>query len=390
MITNITSRTVEASKPTEKPYEVRDAQIKGFLLRVQPSGVKTWYCEFKRGKRIKLGNGRVLTPTDARKMAIAVLADYQKGIDPIESRRAEKSPQTLSDLLNNENYLKTRIKSFRSGKHTLKRIHSVFKHLLNKKLTAITTTQLNQWKRNRLDAGAAKTTVLRDLSRLSAALNVAVELGYISENPAQGVKIERTESGNESKEMMRFLSLDEEKRLRVALNDFKDIRLKTIVLLALHTGARRGEILGTEWENVDIAKAELIIPKSLAKSGKQREIPLNDEALLLLKQWKNLTAGENGYVFPNRNGKRAEQIDYSWRSVRQQAGLDDFRFHDLRHTFISRLMQKGIPPLVVMKLSGHSSLAMLQRYSHTDADQKRAAVNALVNDFDSAPRLSIV
>jgi integrase len=150
-----------------------------------------------------------------------------------------------------------------------------------------------------------------------------------------------------------------------------------MVILSLNTGLRRGEIYSLKWENVDLKLAVLTIEGSYAKSGKTRHIPLNTEALHVLKTWRSQTDGHD-LVFPNKNGYRFDNLKKSWTRIISQAKIANFRWHDMRHHFASKLVMAGVDLNTVRELLGHSDMTMTLRYAHLAPEHKAAAVEKLV------------
>jgi len=157
--------------------------------------------------------------------------------------------------------------------------------------------------------------------------------------------------------------------------DYLD-HLRPLVMLALNTGLRRGELLGLTWGAVNFSGKLLTVTAATAKSGHTRRIPLNREALEVLTAWHERFGKPkvDALVFPGDDGARMKRIDTSWESLMQLAKLKDFRLHDCRHTFASRLVQAGVDLYTVKELLGHSEIAMTERYSHLAPDTLRAAV----------------
>ena len=147
----------------------------------------------------------------------------------------------------------------------------------------------------------------------------------------------------------------------------KELHLTPLVLIALATGMRRGELFNLHWQDIDLTGQLLTVVGAGAKSAQSRHIPLHTEALAVLTNWQR-QRGDVGRVFTGRHG-RLVKIDKAWRTVLRDAKIDGFRFHDLRHSFASSLIQKGVSPYVVQKLLGQSSLAMTERYMHLHNDQ---------------------
>jgi integrase len=144
----------------------------------------------------------------------------------------------------------------------------------------------------------------------------------------------------------------------------------------MNTGMRRGEILSLEWQNADLTNKNLTVISENAKSGKTRHIPLNTEAFETLKNWKK-DSPSNGYVFTGQNGNPLLEIRKSWTTALEEAKISNFRFHDLRHHFASKLVMASVDLNTVRELLGHSDLTMTLRYAHLAPEHKAAAVNLI-------------
>jgi integrase len=161
----------------------------------------------------------------------------------------------------------------------------------------------------------------------------------------------------------RILSSAEEQRL---LDECSE-RLKPVVVLALHTGMRKSELLNLKWKNIDFVKKMILVEHT--KSGRARRIPMNETAEAELLALKSRNGTER--VFPYAS------IRSAWEGARKRAGLVGLRFHDLRHTFATRLIERGVDPVRVQRLLGHSTLLVTQRYLHASDVGLRNAVAQL-------------
>ena len=206
-------------------------------------------------------------------------------------------------------------------------------------------------------------TVHRELAILRAILNKAFREGRLSVVPPfPKVK--------PSKGRCRWLTEQEEQKLlRVC-----EPHLRSIIAFAVDTGGRRSELFKLDWQNVDLERGFVTFTDT--KNGEDRAIRLTDRAKKVLE---GLGPKESGPVFTYR-GLAIKDVKTTFDKASQKAGLEDFRFHDLRHTFASRLVQKGVPIYEVMHLTGHKSLVMVQRYAHLAPDYQNRAIEAL-NDF---------
>jgi integrase len=203
-------------------------------------------------------------------------------------------------------------------------------------------------------------TVLRILSVLKAILNKAKYDGELVTVPPFP-KI-RTPKGR-----TRWLTREEERQLLAEAPE----RVRRIITFALDTGGRRSELFRLDWRYVDLANGRVMFTET--KNGEDRSIRLTDRALKVL-----LAIGPKdcGPVF-TYNGKPLKDVKTAFNSAREKAGLEDVRFHDLRHTFASRLVQQGLPLYEVMHMTGHKSLSMVQRYSHLAPEYQERAIVAL-------------
>ena len=164
----------------------------------------------------------------------------------------------------------------------------------------------------------------------------------------------------------------------------------------MNTGLRKGELLSLRWENVDLLNNFLTITGSKAKSGKARHVPLNQTAKSTFEKWladvqqhsaendynekaigNNNVAKANGYVFEGENGNHLLDFKKAWGNLLDEASISNFRFHDLRHHFASKLVMAGVDLNTVRELLGHGSLDMTLRYAHLAPEHKAAAVNLL-------------
>lgn len=412
MSKKLTKRTIESLAPQKTPYDARDSELKGFLVRVMPSGTMTYYFQYKNAdgkqRNYRIGNTKSLTPAQARDTAEAISADVIKGID-IQAEKARTRVEgqkakykTLGGFIEGK-YSEWAEKHLKTGAQTVKRIDTHFSQFYERPLTDINAWIIEKWRTERLKSGLSRGTVNKDITVLKAALSKAVEWELIDSNPlAKVTPLKTDDSGN-----IRYLSEDEEMRLRKALadrdtdimtardsaNEWRRARgyeplpslssvkyadhLSPMVLLALNTGMRRSELFNLGWENVNLSGRTLTIAGASAKSGKTRHIPLNQQAIQVLQDWQKQT-GNNGLVFKNQKGQRFDNIQTSWEGLIKTIKIRNYRFHDLRHTFASKLVMKGVPLNTVRELLGHADLKTTLRYSHLAPDHKAYAVESLV------------
>ncbi len=379
----------------------------GLMLRVQPSGVKSFIVQWGRGKRTTIGRYPVMTVEHARTQAQDLLNDSSKyGVSPA----ARMKSVTFNDFID-LHYAPWVEAERKAGKATVANLRAQFGDLFGMRpLADISTLVVEKFKATRLKGDldaevkpVKAATVNRDLDRLRAALNKAIEWKMLSVSPLGTIK--RSKGGDSTR--VRWLKADEEKRLRDALlarelhrrlrrdtgntwatarrrpprpvwaDDQYTDHLMPLVLLALNTGLRRGELLALTWENVDIDRRQLRVAGSTAKSGRDRHVPLNAESRAVVERLKKYGTG-TGLVFPGADGSAMTHVKRSWAGLLEDAKISDFHFHDCRHHFASKLAMAGVDLYAVKELLGHSDFAMTQRYAHLSQEHKAAAVEKLV------------
>ena len=411
MIKKLTNRTLKEIKTLKQTYDVRDTVIKGFLLRVSPSGNMTYYLQYRNAdglqKHYKIGTTGNVTPVQARDIAEKKSGDVLNGIDvqadrKVKRKEAERTRfNTLGGFLHNT-YKKWAMEHLRHGNEAIKRVERNFDYLSPRPLLEVNAWVIEKWRTDRLKAGITKVTVNRDIASLKSVISKAVEWDVIPYNPLAKIKpLKVTSLGR-----VRHLSDAEEKNIRKKLyerdeklkkgrdsgNEWRSKRgyelypdisgctyadhLTPITLLTINTGLRRGEIFNLKWEDINLKSKTLTVQGATSKSGETRYIPLNSESLEILKQWKKQSI-KGEYVFPAKDGNRMDNIKSAWSSIRESTKIKDFRFHDLRHTFASKLVMKGVPLNTVRELLGHADLKTTLRYAHLAPDHKADAVSLL-------------
>lgn len=415
----INVKSIPKFKPKEKPYEVTD---NGLVLRVQPSGATTFYAVIRVGSRnVRYRIGRAgqfktngdrwvfkpeIHPDTARSILAKKKGEAADGIDPQAERKRQRAEQKSAKSktvggfyeLQYEPWLETERKS---GKATAKRLKSCFEWLFSKPMQDVTPFIIQSWRKKRLEAGRSPHTVNRDVVALKAMISKAVEWDLLDSNPLS--KLKRAKADDNSR--VRYLSPDEEQRLFEALaarekkkrternshnmwrkkrnlaplpkftkNQFTD-HLMPMVILAINTGLRRGEIFNLEWQDIDFLHNRLTVRAAATKSAKTRHIPLNTMTLKTLRRWQEQT-NDTGLVFPGKEGQRLDNISTAWRNVIDDAEIENFTFHDLRHCFATKVLKGGADIVTVSKLLGHSDLKMTLRYSHVTDE---ALINAVEN-----------
>jgi integrase len=214
-------------------------------------------------------------------------------------------------------------------------------------------------------------TVKRWLAVLSHCFTMAVqEWQWCDENPVLKITKPREPRGR-----VRFLSDQERHQLLEACQASRNPYLHTIVVLALATGARRGELLSLRWPDVDLKRGTLTFHET--KNDERRTVPLTGQALTLMQHHARVRRIDTVLVFPNKTGKRPVGIREAFEGAVERAGIKDFRFHDLRHTAASYLAMSGASLAEIAEVLGHKTLAMVKRYAHLSEAHTRGVVERM-------------
>jgi integrase len=236
-------------------------------------------------------------------------------------------------------------------------------------LKEVRPSLLAEHKAKRRSEGAAPKTINIELGILSHAFQLAVkEWEWIGDNPVLRVSREKVRNLIE-----RWLTSEEERRLLAASPTW----LQEIIMFAVNTGLRQGEILNLQWPKVDLFRKTITLLEQ--KNGAKDTLPVNAKALEVLKARAKVRSLKSDYVFYNGAGNRMDARDLLrvFYRVMKKADVKDFRFHDLRHTFATRLVQAGVDIYTVQKLGRWKTISMVMRYAHHHPESLRAGVEVL-------------
>jgi integrase len=316
--------------------------------------------------------------TDAKKWAAQIESAIREGryFHSSEARRhdlgelverylLEVNPQKPRGMRDRERHL-------RWWRHTLG-------HL---KLADVTPVLLAEYRNRLLRSKAAignkvrsPGTVNRYLASLSHAFTIAVkDWGWLDDNPCRKVR-----RATEPRGRVRFLSEAERDALLAACKTSSNPYLYPLVVLAVSTGARRGELLGLRWRQVDLAQS--VIRLDQTKNDDRRALPLSGLAMAAIRLLHAARRIDTDLVFPSLSGRRPLAIRKSWDGALARAGIHDFRFHDLRHTAASYLAMSGATLAEIAEVLGHKTLAMVKRYSHLSTAHVASVVSRMNDRF---------
>lgn len=404
----ITNSSIKALLVEDK--RVNDTEVSGFHALISPKGKVTYYLFYRHaGKQVnyKIGAHGHITPAQARDLAKAKAGEVANGVDVQESKKHAKrealkaKDSTLESFLDKTYLPWLQTRNAKTSDKTIKVIKTGFPNLLDWQLNTITAYEIEKWRSEKSKAKMKPATINSYVNPLKGAMSRAVEWDIIDTHDLHKVKALKVDNSR-----IRFLDKKEESSLRATLtirdkrikderesgNKFRQQRkysllpelrdhnfadhLEPLVLLAMNTGMRKGELLNLRWENVDLVNNVITIKAANAKSGKARHIPLNKESKQTLVSWQRDTK-EQGYLFEGESNKPITDVKKAWGNLLVEAKIEEFNFHDLRHHFASKLVMKGVDLNTVRELLGHSNLDMTIRYAHLAPEHKSAAVNSI-------------
>lgn len=290
--------------------------------------------------------------TDAVKWAKQTEAEIEQGIH-LKSVEAKK--HTLSELI--ERYIEYHLLQEGGDSKRIPQLRWWQDNLGNFLLTEMTSPRLSEMK-HKLSNSRSSATVNRYLAALSHVFTMAVnEWEWMDNNPMRKVKRLVEPRGR-----VRYLSKVEKNTLLKACKLSETPALLPIVLIAVSTGMRQGEILNLKWPDIDLASGRLVIHKT--KNNERRGITIVGKALEELRKWSKVRAINTDLVFPGKNPKAPIFIRTPWLKVIKETEIEDFKFHDLRHTAASYLAMSGASLNEIAEILGHKTLSMVQRYAH--------------------------
>ncbi|HSL03374.1 MAG TPA: tyrosine-type recombinase/integrase [Nitrospiraceae bacterium] len=325
---------------------------------------KYWCMRFTyQGRQVRRSTG-----TADRRLAELILGKVRAQI--VEGRffeTLEEKTRTFDELT--ERYLVEHAAKKSEPRHYRGYCKNLKAFFGERTLVEITPKLIAEYKARRYAAGLKPASINRELASLKKAFNLAVrEWEWCRENPVSKVSMEQ-----ENNKRARWLSVEEEPRLLQGCAPW----LHDLVTFALHTGMRMGEILELTWRGVDFNRRTVMVVRS--KNGERQTIPINETVLSVLRQKSKVRSLSTELVFCSRvfTSMEAGHLRRSFRAALRKARIEDFHFHDLRHTFATRLVQAGVDLYKVQRLLGHKSPIMTQRYAHHYPESLRAGVEIL-------------
>ncbi|CZF83986.1 Tyrosine recombinase XerD [Grimontia celer] len=404
----ITTTSIKQLRIEDK--RINDTEILGFHARISSAGRIVYYLFYRfDGKQVnyKLGNATDITPAQARDLAKEKAGQVAKGNDVHEEKKQVRQETQRRKHLKLPVYLDERYLPFlitrnpKTANRIVNHIKSRFAFLMDKELDQITPWEIEKWRSEQRQKGRTPSTINHSVNSLKGALSRAVEWGLIDSHELSKVKTIKADNIR-----VRYLNESEEKRLRHAIklrdmnaraarrsaNEHREIRgyeqfpslddvtfvdyVEPLILLAMNTGLRRGELLSLAWSDIYFTERYLQVRGGNAKSKQGRTIPLNNEAYNALFNWREQNQKAT-YVFEGKAGVPLTEVKKPWGMVMKMAEIEEFNFHDLRHHFASKLVMAGVDLNTVRELLGHADLKMTLRYAHLAPEHKAAAVSLI-------------
>ncbi|MDE0171958.1 MAG: site-specific integrase [Defluviicoccus sp.] len=360
----LTDAAVSRLRPRVREYAVWDRSVPGLGVRVRPSGGMTYVLLEEtegRTRRVSLGPVSTMTVEEARRRCHARRANPE----PVEPARPTCAAPLFRDIVEGawkEAHFDRYKPSTKKGVRSALRAH-ILPAFGSKRLDRIAPRDVGRWfdAVSRTAPGSANYA----LGVLRQIFNFAIACGYLETNPTRGLK------KNRRAPLTRFLSRDEIARLHEALDRqtrASDRQQADIIRLLLLTGCRCNEIMRLRWSEF---QGEMLVLED-SKTG-PRKVPLSTQARYILGSQPR---GPSAFVFPSPfDPSRPRGPDLAlWYRIRREAGFEDVRLHDLRHTHASHAVMNGVPVPVVSRMLGHSSTRMTLRYAHLgDREIEQAA-----------------
>ncbi len=376
----LTKRFVEATEVKGKPYFLFDELIPGFCIRTSPKGKRHYYFQYIRNrtrKRILLGQHGVMTAEQAREEAISKLNDVKAGADPHLDKTNKMREPLVKDVAQRfiDEHVMVNCKTATQDGYSHYLNKFIVPFFKNTKISEITRADVAALRHSmqHTPEGANRCIVI-----ISKMFNLAEVWGLRAEgtNPCRHITKFPTKSRN------RYLSKEEAKRLGDVLDELKqypDENLAAVycIQLLMLTGCRLGEIRTLKWEYIDYENEVIRLPDS--KTGAKTVYVGNAVISLLqeIKQHPNRSAGNPYVIWGKKPDACINNIQSPWRRFRNLAGLDDLHIHDLRHSFASFAVNRGMSLPMIGKLLGHTQAQTTSRYAHLMAEPMKEAANSV-------------
>lgn len=404
---NLTEKLVRGAEPRADDYVLFDAVVRGFGVCIYQSGTRAFVLIYRsagRQRRYTIGRWPEWTVTAARERARLLRREIDGGVDPQAERVEARAAATVGALVDRyiEEHL-PRLAPRNASDQTSMLRQLVEPHWKTRLVAEITPADVekllttiaagrarpakkeprNKRRRPLLPARPTPIRANRCGEMLRKMFALAIKWRMREDNPVTGFR------KNLESERDRFLSLEEVRRLAEALGADEDQRAAGIVMMALLTGARLGEVRNARFEQFNLDLAVWAKPAATTKQRRIHRLPISAHAVALVRLRGEAVPEGCPWLFPgNAEGKPVQDLRRFWRGIKKTAALPDVRVHDLRHSFASFLVSGGASLEMIGKLLGHTQVKTTQRYAHLLDSPLRAGVAAVGEIV--RPRLRLV
>ncbi|WP_111735817.1 tyrosine-type recombinase/integrase [Roseovarius amoyensis] len=403
----LSEKVLRDAIPAEgRDYQIFDDDIRGFAVCIYRGGGRAFTIDYRhagRPRRMTFGRWPEWSVTAARERARELRREIDLGRDPLAERDRIREAPRVQDLI--DRYITdhvSRLSDLNAADQKSMMAKLVAPHWGRKLVSEITRADVEKLLA-KIAEGRARPHKARPNNRarklqgpkptpvranrvgevLRKMFNLAVEWGWRSDNPASGF-YRRVESPRE-----RFLTRDEIDRLVRALDADPDQRAAGIIRICMLTGARVGEVRQARFEQFNLELGIWSKPAAITKQRKIHRVPISEDVAAIVRQRLLLVPKGNPWLFPGDvPGQPVREIRRFWKRIQKEAGIEDARIHDLRHTFASLLVSGGASLEMIGKLLGHTQMQTTQRYAHLLDAPLRAGLDAVASAV--RPRLQVV
>lgn len=345
----------------------------GLGVRITKGGSRAFLLDYRvrgsgRQRRFTIGSTEDWSLGAARREAKRLRAEIDLGRDPLAEIEAERNAPTMDELI--ERFEREHLPGKRAstqGDYQGMINRHIRPHFRSMRVADVAFGDVDRLHR-RITADGHGHQANRCVAVLSRMFSLAVRWGWLAANPCKGIE-KNTEHGRQ-----RYLTAAELPRLQQALDAYSDQSVANVFRVLTLTGARKGEVLGLKWADVDIDAGIWLKPPSSTKQAKHHRVPLSAAVIEIL----NSIPRQSEFVFPSSGAAgHLTEVKKAWASILKAAGIRDLRIHDLRHSFASALVSDGASLALIGSLLGHSSPLTTSRYAHLLDTTQRQAVERI-------------
>jgi integrase len=338
-------------------------------MSLKKRGDNWWIDITYKGRRIRQSTGTV-------NQKLAGQIEAKRRTELVEGKYFDKGQgdkRTFKDMA--DKYMTEY--AIEKAPKSMSRDETSLNHLIpafgNKYLSQITPAMIARYKVVRRAQGASASSINKELAFSKHAYNITLkDWEWVTDNPFIKIPMEKVNNGR-----LRYLTYEEYENLINACDSW----LKPIVITAVNTGMRKGNVMGLTWQQIDLARGMILLEHT--KNGERQGIPMNENVKEVFQELSQVRYIHGSFVFTYPDGSQVKEtaIQRHFKRACKKAGIEDFRFHDLRHTFASWLVQSGVDLYSVQRLLGHKEFKMTQRYAHLAPENLKNAISVLNDTF---------